>query len=566
MSAYLMRKKLKKALSGKKWDEAAAIAVAVINDTLPAPPRDIVKSLESCAVHSDFARASMATLYLTGVVEEPFRNAAGTMLEEVARSADRFVSSFALTILGDMHVSNGEFEAGRLKLAEAHAKGGSAASLSLARLFANGELGSDPERCKEYLLAAVADEAEGAEVFLAELMISGFLKVTGHDPETILVRAAMHGDEHAAELLGMLEESRTQKRLEPIKPTSLKRPKLVRDAIMREFGATAEHSSNVAAALSGYPFWQDMERAVADLRIPVGATDEQCHAAEYNERRRIQAAVVGEMLDIEEDYIREAVIEHLKPTSGIGKPSLRHLERDVATRLFPVGARQVELGMKAMLADLGIEGDPAQLLSWARTRWPIVPEPFIACMQDDFGWKLKHTKPFASGEGSKIAVAIGAKGAEFDVYMSSVCYHPGDIGDEHVDGLMRKISATGRNAVLLFCRPLVCFSRGRDFSVLYGGRATAGQQWWDFVFRPGPGVDDVMAQQGGFNGMPTDGFIRDYAFDDALDICCELNAAAAGRDASGEPEEVTFIRGATGWSAPVFGDTGSMLRSFASSR
>lgn len=568
-------RKLEKLVSQGRYDDAADLATRIFRENGYRASKDAIPLLERCVPHSDIARLLMVTLYSLGIVAEPHRGAAAEWLAQAMRSLDDAIARQARIMLGTLQVRQGQPHLGMKTLREAAAAGIPEAKVSLALLYVSGAPGLKPdlERAITMLVEAVDDDVPTARVVLAQIMIERGLNVEGVDLEELLTEAIDSDDlaEDAAELLESISDGEDPddeygdddlfmpRDILPyeVVPDGLERPAAARDALADKTGMPPEVAGYVVARLTGFDSWDEMSEAAHSPDMPKGVFDEDCGAEQFNERQAIQTEVLisNGFLD---EIVAEKVVELLGVTGRTGTPSLGDLEKELSGRIIKESRREIEEHFRDMLEAFGLEGHLDSFMGFARSRNPIRPKAWLGALER-FGWKLGSKRPKARKDGSLIGRTASSDGTGYDVYLSAVTYLPGDKGDVHVERQMCDIASKGSPAILLFNHPIGLVTPKKSKGLLYGGRLFSGSEWWDFVLRPGAGVDDAIKQRGKLTGKPTAAFVREYSFEDAREACVEIDAESRGeRLDDGTP--VGFIQHSNGWVTPITGDGADILR------
>ena len=353
----------------------------------------------------------------------------------------------------------------------------------------------------------------------------------------------------AAMMLETLREAKSLPRMLPetVTPQGSKRPKLIRDAIKSHFQISLQRAEAITAALHGFESWGRLLNASNDARTVKGPFDEDCDAPAFIARKKALVGVLRMYTDLDQ-YLAEIAISLLKPTARDGRPSLKKLEKKASNRLFPFPDDVLEEGTRDLMEKVGFEGSTSDFFTFLRSTKPIDPEVWCEYLRDTCNWDIQEIKPSPARSGSKVAVVKG-EGRQFDVYMLSAAYEPGDKTDLLVDRSMKDIDQTGKDAVLLFSRVVVFGSERSDLGVLYCGRIRLDNRWSDFTVRPAAGIQGAIDQIGQFQYPPREEFISRFGFSGYLDAGAWIEAnSAEGPDG---PINFAMIRMASGWASYI---------------
>jgi len=552
------------------FDEAVPLMGAVLEKYKDGNiPKKLKRLLDKAAMEHPFAALTLGCFCLARAYRLPPGMTVKDLLERGVGSDNPFVKTHAFLSLGQYHLMQGEIDEALQKLEEARKRGSGDASLMLSDLYVSGDYwGKNLAKARAYLEEAVRRKLPAAQTRMAALILEGVLD-SPHDPFELLELAMLAGDpeakvvyEHFAVMDNEDEDDdifgdEYEAELEEIVPNDMKRPKQVRDALIREFGMPSALAEKTTAAFHGFDSWKLLTIAVNDKRVPRGIADEDCTAAAFNARRKIQSTILNDS-GIHDEYVSETAIRLLKPTAKKGKPSLRRLETEIENNLFPVSKRELEDGMADFFRGIGIEDDPMEFLRAARTIWPITPEPWFDILEGKFGWTFGEKYLDKEQNGDKIGTAIAGDGKVYDLFMSSIGYNPGDQEDEEAENLMQDIARSGVNAVLLFNKPLFfpVGQKGSRRGLLYGGKILNNGKWSDFALTAG-GIDAALAQGDDFEeGKPSGELLENASYPDAKDYCALLGILGHGLDPD-EPQDVAFLHYDSGWVGPI---TGSIYR------
>jgi len=538
-------------------------------------PPEVFAMLADLAKVLPTAAVNLAVSYLIGHAPEPSPGEARRLLEGALGSDDRPTAAqahyrLALMLMGeygqqvDMPAAVEHFR----KCVELRAVDdlpeSTDAAYSLGVIYMTGGEGveKDSDEAAEWLRMAADDEHPEACLALALMILKGEASGEVGEALDLLEEAAESGNDEAISLLdtfdgrdedeiaAILRAGKEGQAFEPtrIPPADAKRPRLVADALINELGAPKETAEIVAAHFYGYP---TLEEAIAAAGSEEGEPpDEDCDAETVSKRRRQQVRALRTAAQFEQDEA-EMIVELLRPTCRLGRPSLASLKERLQNRLFPFSSDEMEAAMGDFLKRHGIDGNFTDIMNAGRTMMPINPEIWLAAMEQHLGWKFTDENPDAERNGSLVAKAVGKGRRKIPVYMSSVGYLPGDNADSVVSDLKKRIQAAESMAVLLFNKPLVWPDKKdkRQRALLYGGQVLKDGRWSDFVLRPGGGVDDAFEQSGMMAPTPSVQFVERFSFETAVSLGVTIAAMQHGY----EPDEVdvSLVSVPTGWAQPM---------------
>jgi hypothetical protein len=371
--------------------------------------------------------------------------------------------------------------------------------LSLAYVWGKMGLKIDISEAVHLLEGLIKDEYSEAKVTLAQLIIAKKAKLPNVDPFQLIAEAAADGVEEAITMLldlgkGLSEAPGNEEPMLPyvVIPDGMKRPKLVRDALVSEFGMTRDQSEELTAGLYGYSKWSVLTRAATDPKVKKGKFDEDMEPAELNERNQLLTSVLCYYIEIE-DYIADIAINLLKPTARNGRPTLKKLQERVNSCMIPVGSRTISTNMNRLVDQIGVGGDLEKSM---RTASPARADVWLEMLSSHLGWKFEEVDAKADADGAWIGRTLTKSRKTFEVFISRALFTPGDQGDDHIFKIRRSIEERADNAILLFSKPLVHLPEPRkDRGVLFGGLIFDDGKWNEFMLRPGGGIDDAVDHQ-----------------------------------------------------------------------
>jgi hypothetical protein len=413
-------------------------------------------------------------------------------------------------------------------------------------------------------------DAEAAAIEIARLLITENEldpEDYDYDPIELLTELAEDG---SAEAIAMLVVLRSATKLneqgfelrETITPDGGKRPKLVRDALKGAFGMRSAEAESLTAGLFGYTSWSRLNNAANDKRTVKGKFDEECSAPEFVKRQNLQRNLLCYRLSLDE-YIAEIAIRLLKPTSRLGKPSLRRLEQEASDKMFPFASDDMMAGVQPLLDQVGVKSrNGLEGMNTVRDMMPANPAGWLTVLEY-MGFKIQNgrTKPMSSGEPIG---EIADKSGVIPIHMIGAAYDPGDLSDLLVDKHMKTIGRKSERAVLLFGKPTFVVSKNDEAGVLYGGRVYHEGAWSDFVLSPGVTIDDLIAQRTAFTYPLSDEFITRHTYEDCMQHAIAIEASSRGDDP--ETAEYHVIQKASGWMSLLSGDAASAMQMMSKMR
>lgn len=431
------------------------------------------------------------------------------------------------------------------------------ASAELGEILENGLYGEkiDLDECLKCYVEAT-EGGSGTGMFqLAQFMLSHTKAVGEYHPLTLMHEAAklehpqaMQFVKHLSKFVDSIEEGEVRDDILPyvVVPDGVERVTLVRDALKNEFDIGVEEAGRMTASLHGYPEWEMMIAAATVEGCVKGKFDEECTAAEFNDREKLQIEIFSARTATKAD-VAGASIRLLRPTSRFIKPSLRRLDKVVDGHIFKGMPKDLGdmLGkvLEGMGMPAGVNAEDA-----LRTVWPLKPQAWMDMFQDN-GWNLRRRRTVNVEDGDQICVTETTDGRLFKVFLSVVSFDPGDLGDEKVEKTMKEIAATCDKAVLIFNHPRLNLVRGsKSRAAFYGGRVLNNGEWWDFMLRKSDGVDDALRQRGLFAGGLPQSVITEYAFEGAVEVACRISAEVTNQESI---EGFGLLGGLSHWCSPV---------------
>lgn len=434
----------------------------------------------------------------------------------------------------------------------------------LALAYVQGQLGLSKDADKAVrLLRGIVDDLPEAKVNLARIIMSKEAKAADIDPFKLLAEAAADGEEEAMMMLmslgaGITNAPDGDDLILPyvVVPDGMKRPKLVRDAILNEFNISKGEAEEFTASLYGYDDWAALLRVATDPKTAKGKFDEDLEPAELNERHRLLASVICSHVQIE-DYIADIVVDLLKPTARSGRPSLKRLAERVDRCMVPIGSRTLSGGIDRIVDQLGVGGDFEKAIRTAR---PARADVWIEMLSSHLGWNFEEVDMDANADGAWIARTRSKDGTPFEVFISRASFTPGDKGDEHVFEIQKEIEARATKAILLFSKPLVHFPNPKkDAGSLFGGLLHDSGKWTQFVLRPEGGIDDAISQKLDIEAEMDPSVVEPYIFNGAGSMGRCIACYSNDVDPSQETGYVPFGT-INGWTNFVPPDVAHLMR------
>lgn len=477
-------------------DEAADIIFEYWEDNNRELPKSLAVIIEKISDVSQTAAYILAFSLPEEQADEKER-----LLMFASTSYDDDIIAEANMDLAEIYVDRNDDELAlkHLRVAASHDHPSAKHLLALALVVGKMGLERNIDEAVGLLTDLIDQEYTSANVTLANLMLAGLAKVPDFDPFQLIAEAAKAGDVEAMEML--VEFGSATNGLPPeeepmlpytVIPEGMKRPKLVRDALLHEFKMTKTDAEEMTAGLYGFSNWSLLTSAATDPKKPKGKYDEDLEPAELNERDRLLSSVFSFYIDCEE-YIADIAISLLKPTARAGKPSLKRLEERINSCMVPIGSRTLSMNMNHIVDQYGGNADFENSI---RKATPARADVWLDMMASFLGWKFDEVDPDADADGSWTGSTHAKDNRKFDIFISRVSFTPGDKGDEHVFEIQRRIQKMTQNAILLFNKPLIHLPDPKtDFGAFYGGLILDNGKWNDFVLRPEGGIDDAIAQK-----------------------------------------------------------------------
>lgn len=528
---------------------------------------DVARRLELLSEHVDAAVFSLGNYWLKqngsaaqSKAKDYYMRASESRDEQVAGAACLALGAIIFGETKDIGQAN-EYIRRSAELGNAHAQATWGMSL-LTKSMETGQRALADEAM--HFLEAAIDEGDLTEpkVFVAQCLLDGTIQKSKYDPTMLLSEAAVRGDQEAMETLVALASpgggGEHYEEMLPyiVKPDGLKRPKQVRDALMGEFDMPQSIAEVVTSALYGCPSWSRLSSIVNDSRVPSGKFDEDLAAAEFNERRKAQAGVLLNYIEMP-SHVADCAVDLLLPTAKAGvKPSLRRLVEKAERMTFKIGMNQPEpLGTRVLDAR-GMQFDLDNAMRFAHR---VQPEPWLGIMTEHLGWTVDEVEYDRSAEGVLVGRAPSSSGT-YDIYMSRVSHRPGDQGDEYVEKLMTRIAGVSERAVLLFNVPLA-FLKDQKYpeGLLYGGKIKSpSRPWADFLLRPcSNGLEDALKQNLKFTDAAPRDLLDEFGFDAAGAIALELTQIVKNEE---DGDHVPVRMGDHEWSVFVSRDFREAVR------
>lgn len=430
------------------------------------------------------------------------------------------------------------------------------ASAELGRIAECGLYGEsvDLEAAVRLYVEATKRNSATGQFLLAMHMLDHRVAVGDYHPLDLMRDAANGGHPDAGALVERLVDAAEkiasrvkQDAIMPYKitPNGMARSEAVLKAILNEVTVPESAVKEMIAALHGYMSWEALAKAAADTAVSKGKFDEDCSAAEYNERERLQTEIFETRMEVEEN-VASVSIKLLRPTASTGTPSLRSLDKIVDRQLFRGTPEDLMGSVSDLLKHIGLPED-ALKEGALRTVWPLQTALWLDTFESH-GWKMRRRRNDATTDGDLVCVTEASDGRLFKVFMSTVSYDPGDRGDEQVEKLMTSIAKEHSAAVLLFNHPRISVvPDSRTRAAFYGGRIFSGGVWWDFLLRKGSGIDDALEQKTVLANGPTKGVLQEFAFDGAVGLAFKISAKVTD-----QPEDGFGLMGTISkWSSPL---------------
>lgn len=537
--------------------EAFVFAMSLIERDEGDSTGRVFAAIERAAEH--FADAALTAAMSHKIFDraESRPGAVSTFFEMAIAGDDEKVRRMATFGLSRHLLEKGDAERGIKLMKMARRLGYPEAAAELGLFHEKGAFGLpvDTDKAVECYVEAVEGESALAMYQLAQHMLSNTVKIRDYHPLELLQRSAFLGHPEAVALVGQmaeaieaLEEAEAVQDMLPyvVVPDGLDRIRLVRDSMVHEFSVGEEEAGSCTAALMGYPTWETMAADATSEAKPKGKFDEDCTAAEFNERERLQTDIFAGRTGASQSAAVTA-IKLLRPSSRTVKPSLRRFDRIMDGNITKAFTPEINEMVTNVLEQMGMPkgGDPDQAL---RTLWPLKVKTWLDVFEDH-GWSMRRRRHDATEDGELVAVSETSDGRLFKVFMSIVAFDPGDLGDEHVEAIMNRIADGCERAILIFNHPRVSTIRGSETrAALYGGRILSNGTWSDFLLRKADGIEDALRQHSRGIDVQSPAATTEFAFEGAIELACRIAAAVTDQKST---EGFGLIHSPSNWSSPV---------------
>lgn len=536
--------------------DAFVIAMALITRDDGDETGRIFKVIERAAEHHPDAALSAAMSYRIFARTETRPGTIATFFEMAIAGDDDKVRQMATFGFARHLLDTNEHSRGIRLMKMSRRLGNPEAAAELGRIYENGAFGVAVDLAEAVECYVDATEGESAQgmFFLAQYMLSNTVAVGEYHPLELIRDAAERGHPDAAALMAHIAEGFEDTASEPEKdllpyvvvPDGCERIALVRTAMMNEFSVDEAEAGSVTAALHGYPDWETMSAdAMSDTR-PKGKFDEDCTAAEFNERELIQTEIF-EKRTRSSRMAALTAIRLLRPTSRTATPSLRRFDRIMEGSIFKGLPPDLGTMVKEALEGMGM--DTAEKTGEAlRQIWPLKAGTWLDVFERH-GWSMRRRKDDADGDGEQVAVSETLDGRLFKIYMSTVSYDPGDLGDEHVETLSNRIASETPRAVLIFNHPRISRIKGSDTrAAFFGGRILNNGSWTDFFLHRSDGIEDALRQHGNGVDIKSHSAITEHAFEGAIELAYTIAAEVTGQK---DTEGFGLFHSTSPWSSPM---------------
>ncbi|MNU36374.1 hypothetical protein D3C71_249890 [compost metagenome] len=537
--------------------EAFVFAMSLIERDEGDDTGRVFSAIERAAEHFADAALTAAMSHKIFNRAESRPGAVATFFEMAIAGDDDKVRRMATFGLSRHLLEKGDAERGIKLMKMARRLGYPEASAELGLFHEKGAFGLpvDTDKAVECYVEAVEGESALAMYQLAQHMLSNTVKVRDYHPLELLQRSASLGYPEAVALVGQmaeaieaLEEAEAVEDMLPyvVVPDGLDRIRLVRDAMVHEFSVGEDEAGSCTAALMGYPGWDAMAADATSEAKAKGKFDEDCTAAEFNERERLQTEIFSGRTGASQSAALTA-IKLLRPSSRTVKPSLRRFDRIMDGSITKAFTPEINEMVTNVLEQMGMPkgGDPDQAL---RTLWPLKVKTWLDVFEDH-GWSMRRRRHDATEDGEMVAVSETSDGRLFKIFMSIVAFDPGDLGDEHVEAIMNRIADGCERAILIFNHPRVSPIRGSETrGAFYGGRILSNGTWSDFLLRKSDGIEDALRQHVQGIDVQSPAVTTEFAFEGAVELACRIAAAVTDQKST---EGFGLIHSPSNWSSPV---------------
>ncbi|NTF16863.1 hypothetical protein G6L37_00290 [Agrobacterium rubi] len=536
--------------------EAFVLAMSLLSRDGSDETGRIFAIIERAAERHADAALTAAMSYRIFDREETRPGAISTYYEMAIAGDDEKIRRMATFGFARHLLDAGENGRGIRLMKMARRLGHAEAAAEMGSFYEKGSFGVavDLQECVKCYVEAVEGDSGRGLFLLSQFMLSNTVKVRDYHPLDLLQRSAAHGYPEAVALVAqMADVIETVMETDPdpdmlsyvVVPDGTERIRLVREAMMNEFSVAEEEAGVVTALLHGYPDWQTLNSDALNADKPKGKFDEDCSAAEFNERERMQTEIFQSRTGCSKEAALTA-IKLLRPTSRSAKPSLRRFDKimeGIITRGLPTDLGSL---VAETLKDMGVANVEKSGRA-LRTLWPLRVKTWLDVFETH-GWSMRRRKLDAS-DGEQVAVSETSDGRLFKIYMSVVAYDPGDLGDEDVEELTKRIEGECQRAVLIFNHPRVSRIRGSQTrAAFYGGKILNNGSWSDFILRKSDGVDDALRQAGTGMDIQSPTTVTENAFEGAIELAYRIAAEVVDQK---DTEGFGLFHSTSQWSAPM---------------
>lgn len=545
----------RRAMDARDWPAAVGILTHEIDAVPEKQHGKIVPMLEILSDHHDGATVTLAVMLANGIGVRANIPKAKALFVKAARSSDREIAGKACAALGS--IAQGVY-GGKPDWRQAldHYRRGAdlgvgecAFNAGIVLSLGSGGVEKDPKEAEIFYRRAMAMEDEGAatdaRTNLAFLIVATGQRARFKEAISLLNEAAERGDEKAMavadavvdddesfeELRASLaggEAKRTGESYisvywtpddEPVRvvPIDMDRPRLIASALVDEFGLRSLDARRISAILYGFPTWDAMESAFE--REGPGEPDNEVDGIEHQRRQEYQVFALRRELDCDY-YVAEVALSLLRPTWADGTPSLAKLDETMTDRLFPTSQQEMLADFAKVMANAGIEGNPAEFMDRMRLSKPVRADLGLDGL-GDLGWKFSgRSKKGLAKHGDRIAYALDRDGHKWPVYVTPIM--GGDDHDVQAQELREWIEEQADDAVLLHTA-CSCVGRGGENDkrgLVFGGSILKDGEWADFCLTEG-GLDQVIADFGRLDD-DYEAFMAEHAKSDPMPLARKL--------------------------------------------
>lgn len=545
-----------KLIENGQFDEAAYLIGDIVAGVQADLPKQTMRRLQVLVDKSPVAAHILASITITSDIPKAIN-----LYLKATSSQDDAIKATAHSALGMAYLNQRTLHEAKHHHLIACEMGVPISMMFIAfnKATGAGDTKVDKAKAIQILKKAISLGEPAAKTMFARLLLDKVLVSPNEDPLRLVTEAVAEGDMEAMEIVAeliaddddTLDDDLFDMLPYTVTPDSTKRPKLVRDAILREFTIAKSDAEKLTAALYGYPSWERLLQAASSSNVPKGPFNEDLAPKLQEARSKELSQVLCSYIDLPQ-YVADIAVELLAPTAKNGhRPTLTNLEAEAKKKVFRIGSNEMEgLVNRAndTLQSLGFTGN---FEAATRLAHPIKPEVWLPMLDQVMDWDIEQidTDEGADSDCQLVATVTAADDTIFDIHMSRVAFIPGDDADTHVESIMNYLASQKDRAVLVFNSPIIKHTgrRNEDLGILYGGKILEDDKWHDFSLVPEQGFDHARYQRSFSEKSPSD-LAKEYSWEGAMAFTSQMTATLR----YGDPEEPMGFPGTTdGWGSFV---------------